>query len=156
MVVMDVLSDADVLRADKYFAVESNNLAWRLLEAGIHGDPADTREAMNAAHASAFHWERCGEPINALRAGYLLTTIYVELGWPQAALWHARQTQAMLLALPDESTPFDRAASLAALSQAFESAEKQEEAAMFRLDAEAHAGALGPEDRALLRHVWGV
>jgi hypothetical protein len=149
-----VLSDQEIVAADKYFAVEGNNLAWKLLEQGGPSDATSIREILDAAHASAFHWERCGEPVNALRAAYLLTTVYTRLGWAQSALWHAQETHTMLLGLPDEATIFDRAASLTALSQAFELADKPEEAAMFQLDADSHLDSLALEERAIIQIYW--
>lgn len=151
-----MLSEQEAHAADRYFAVEANNQAWKLLESGAGKDPARVRDVVNAAHASAYHWERCGEPINALRSAYLLTSVMTAVGWSQSAMWHAQETHAMLLGLPDEVPLFDRAASLVALSQAYELAGKEEEAAVFLLDAESLAGGLEAEDRAVLRIYWGL
>ncbi len=90
-------SDPDATAAHRRHAVECNNLAWRLSEQAERS-AAEDEEMLNAAHASAFHWSRAGNELNAARAWMLLGRVHALLGNGQAALRYARQCHDYLAA----------------------------------------------------------
>ena len=59
-------NDEELQKWHRWFAVESNNRAWRLSEAASRSD-AEDNEMLNAAHAAAFHWSKVGTEIHAAR-----------------------------------------------------------------------------------------
>ena len=77
-------------RAHGWLAVELNNLAWQLVEAG-HRSPADAERMIHAAHGVCFHWLQVGNLLNHLRAQWLLTTAYAKEGLAEAAVRHAER-----------------------------------------------------------------
>jgi hypothetical protein len=107
----------DVAQANRWFAVETNNLAWDLLESGTWTD-AQSERMIDAAHAAAFHWSEVGTPLNYLRAQTLLTTMYARLGFTDAALRHAAKCRRASESIGAEQTPWDRACVCAATAEA--------------------------------------
>ena len=69
----------EIEKWNRWFAIESNNLAWTLAE-NPAGDPAQREEMLNAAHASAFHWSRVGSDLHKARADLLLGQVHALLG----------------------------------------------------------------------------
>ena len=62
----------------KRFAARCNNRAWDL--ASRERTPAEDREMLDAAHASAWHWAQVGSELNRMRATMLLADVHAELG----------------------------------------------------------------------------
>lgn len=90
-------SSPDVAAAHRRHAVECNNLAWSLSEQGARS-AAEDEDMLNAAHASAFHWSRAGNELNAARAWMLLGRVHALLGNGREALRYARQSHDYLVA----------------------------------------------------------
>ena len=71
-------------------AVELFNYTWTLLE-----KPERTRDEddlmIHAAHASRFHWDSVGEPVNRARGEWQISRVYAVLGRGEPALHHARR-----------------------------------------------------------------
>ena len=81
----------EIEKWDRWFANETNNIAWTLAEDS--GRTAAQREEMlNAAHASAFHWSRVGSDLNKARADMLLGLVHALLGNGPLAMTHARRS----------------------------------------------------------------
>ena len=72
------------------FAVDLFNAVWALLD-----KPERTREEndtmLNAAHASRYHWEVIGTPVNLVRGEWQLARVYTVIGRPEPAHYHARR-----------------------------------------------------------------
>jgi hypothetical protein len=76
-----------VEEVDRFFAIETNNGTWSLIEKDDRS-PADDVEMIHQAHASCFHWSRVGEPVNVVRAHYLVAKAYFAAGMGESgALW---------------------------------------------------------------------
>jgi hypothetical protein len=81
----------EIERWDRWFASETNNRAWTLVEDPAR-TPAQREEMLNAAHASAFHWSRIGSDLNKARADMLLALVHGLLGNGPLAMTHARRS----------------------------------------------------------------
>jgi len=81
----------DIEKWNRWFAIESNNLAWTLAENPAR-TPAQQEEMLNAAHASAFHWSRVSADLNTARADMLLGQVHALLGNASLAITHARRS----------------------------------------------------------------
>jgi hypothetical protein len=81
----------DIEKWDRWFAIETNNLAWTLAEDPAR-TPAQREEMLSAAHASAFHWSRIGSDLNKARADLLLGLVHGFLGNGPLATTHARRS----------------------------------------------------------------
>ena len=68
----------DITTWHKRFTVETNNRAWDL--AIQPRTPAQDREMLDAAHASAWHWSAIGTELNRMRATMLLAEVHAVLG----------------------------------------------------------------------------
>lgn len=74
----------------RYFAMVSNNRAWELAAQPARSD-AETREMLNAAHASAHHWAQVGTELNRARATYLVAEVHALAGLGASSLRLAEQ-----------------------------------------------------------------
>jgi hypothetical protein len=147
----------DVARADRWFAVETNNLAWDLVE-------KPTRSAMeletlvHAAHAALWHWSRAGGPLNRLRGLVLLAKVHLLAGNADLAGHYAQLglvLSAELAAQPEGGLmPFDRATAFGAAALAARAAGKGAEADRFAGEAAEIAAALDPEDRGVFERLF--
>ena len=81
----------EIEKWDRWFAIESNNIAWTLAEDPAR-TPAQRQEMLHAAHASAFHWSRVGSELNKARADMLLGLVHALLGNGPLAMTHARRS----------------------------------------------------------------
>jgi hypothetical protein len=114
------LSEApfDILQAHRWFAMEANNRAWSLAEAPTRSS-AEIEEMIGAAHTAAWHWHHVGEPLNELRAQFLLTTAYGVAGREEGAALHAEQCLKLSESVGWEQSAFDRACVHGAAALAF-------------------------------------
>ncbi len=78
-------TDTDPASWARYFAMAGNNRAWELA-AQIARSAAEDREMLDAAHASAFHWNAVGTELNRMRAAYLVAEVHALLGFGASAL----------------------------------------------------------------------
>lgn len=85
----------DAQRWHKRFASACNNRAWELSEQ--ERDPAQDREMLDAAHASAWHWARVGTELNRMRATVLLAEVHAALGLGESAMAFADTMRAYFL-----------------------------------------------------------
>ncbi len=78
--------------SERFFAMETNNLAWDLIGKPNRTD-AETEQMIAAAHASFFFWSAVGTPANAARAHGTVGRALVVCGAPTAklALEHAQK-----------------------------------------------------------------
>ena len=80
----------------RHFAIESNNRAWDLAVA-LRTD-AEDQAMLNAAHASAWHWNFVGTELNQMRAKMLLAEVHALLGLGSSALSYATEMRGYFLA----------------------------------------------------------
>jgi hypothetical protein len=108
--------------------VELYNKTWELLEAGAAPD-----EIVDAAHASAFHWERAtGATVaNRARSHWLCSHVYAMLGRPEPALHHAERCLALVQGAPGEMEDFDLPSAYEGLARAHAAAGLRDEARRF-------------------------
>ena len=117
----------DVKRANRWFAVEQNNLAWELIEADRRS-PEQEALMIHAAHGACYHWLESGDLLNHLRAQQLLATAYTMTGDGPSAVRHARMCLALSEQAPaDKLSPFDRACTHGSAAVAFQLAGDQNE-----------------------------
>ena len=79
----------------RYYAMDCNNRAWSL--AVQDRTTADDEEMLNAAHASAYHWNVVGDEIHRIRAKMLLAEVHALLGLGETAMRHADEMRDYLL-----------------------------------------------------------
>lgn len=68
--------------------IELFNHTWDLLDKA-NRTPQEADEMIHAAHASRFHWEKVGGPINHARGEWQISRVYAVLGRAEPALYHA-------------------------------------------------------------------
>ena len=134
----------DIEKANQWFAIELNNLAWELLDVESR-PPADDQRMLHAAHAACHHWSQVGKSLNQQRALGLLVYVHAALGLGQTAQELAAQCLELSKSNGDEQSVFDRATALACAGRAAACAGKNDEAAEFRKQAEQAASALDDE-----------
>lgn len=90
----------------KFFASTANNRAWEL--SVRPRTPAQHREMLDAAHASAWHWSAIGTEQHSMRATMLLAEVHALLGHGASALSYAQKMKAYFLreATPDWELAF--------------------------------------------------
>ena len=74
----------------RQLAVDLFNGVWALLEKPDRSRADDDR-MLHAAHASRYHWEAVGEPVNLVRGEWQCSRVYAMLGRAEPALHHARR-----------------------------------------------------------------
>lgn len=82
----------------RVFAAEANNEAWTLAE--VPPSRVDALALLNAAHASAWHWQAVGNVLNHMRALMLLADAHALAGLGQSALRYADEVRAYFLSEP--------------------------------------------------------
>jgi hypothetical protein len=82
-----------------YFAKVANNRAWQLSVESR--DAAGDREMLDAAHASAWHWQIVGTEVHRMRSAMLLAEVHAALGHGAAAMRYAGTMRDYFLNKPD-------------------------------------------------------
>jgi hypothetical protein len=102
----DAKSFEDATAWHRRFAAASNNRAWDL--SVQNRSAAEDQEMLNAAHASAWHWQKAGTELNRMRATILLAEVHSLLGYGQSALAYAEEMREYFLRVgaPDWETAF--------------------------------------------------
>jgi hypothetical protein len=143
----------DVLRAQRWFAVEFNNRAWDLIE-----QPSRTaeqvQELIHAAHAAAVHWQAVGTPLQAQRAENLLATAYCVAGKPEPALRHAQRCLALSEQNASEESAFDRATAFGCAALAHQLAADELESERLMTLAQSAAEKLEADDRGVFENLY--
>lgn len=85
----DQLIDENIYTWHRRFAVEANNLAWRLSEKTELATEEKT-ELLYAAYAAAHHWSKVGTEEHTARAELLLGRVHALLGHGDLAMKFAR------------------------------------------------------------------
>ena len=82
-----------------YFAKDANNRAWQL--SVEPRDAAREREMLDAAHASAWHWQAVGTELHRMRATMLLAEVHAAVRDGATAMRHARTMRDYFLGKAD-------------------------------------------------------
>jgi hypothetical protein len=80
--------NADLSAWHLYFAKMANNRAWQL--SVEPRDAAGDREMLDAAHASAWHWQVVGGDLHRMRSAMLLAEVHAAVGHGETAMRYAR------------------------------------------------------------------
>jgi hypothetical protein len=83
------------------FAADCNNEAWTLAEKDQR-TPAEDREMLLLAYASAYHWSKVGTPLHNARADVTLAHAHALLGHGPLALEYAQRCLAYFESNPAE------------------------------------------------------
>jgi hypothetical protein len=83
----------------RFFAMEGNNRAWDLANGSL--DAAARSELLDAAHASAWHWQAVGTELNHMRAKMLLAEVHALAGHGATALAYAEEMRRYFLGKGD-------------------------------------------------------
>jgi hypothetical protein len=103
--------------AHREWGKRANMRVWALLGDGVPADDATAREAVDAAHASQWHWQYAGGELEHQRGEWLLSRVYAVTGDGPAALRHAQRCWAITETEGYED--FDRAYACEALARAY-------------------------------------
>jgi hypothetical protein len=145
----------DAVKAHRWFAVESNNSAWPLIEAATR-TPEETDQMLHLAHAAAWHWSVAGAAINQLRADQLLAQAYAVAEHGRLARHFAERARALIEKEIEGLTPFDRAVTAVVMCRALECDGQTIEGASWRAKAIEEAQRLTEEeDRQVLVRLLG-
>lgn len=136
----------DLARAQRWFAVECNNVAWDLLDKP-NRTADETERLLHAAHASVHHWLAAGNELNQLRGLVLLANVYAGAGLGEGAVRYAEQALSLSTVADETQSVFDRATTLAAASRAYSVSEDLALASEFFTLAQQAAAKLDAEDR---------
>lgn len=69
------LTQEDIQKANKWFAIECNNGAWELASKPDL-TTEQKHELLLTAYASVYHWSKVGEPVNVARGEMLLAHVH--------------------------------------------------------------------------------
>lgn len=96
---LNVPDNSDLSAWHLYFAKTANNRAWQLSVEPRDG--AGDREMLDAAHASAWHWQIVGTEIQRMRSAMLLAEVHAALGHGATAMRYAVMVRDYFLGKPD-------------------------------------------------------
>lgn len=97
------------------FAVDLFNLTWNLMEKPDRSQ-AETDRMIHAAHASRYHWEIIGEPVNLARGEWQVSRVYALLQRAEPCLYHAKRCHQ--ITLENNLQDFDLAFAYEAMARA--------------------------------------
>lgn len=117
----------DVPKAHRWFGVEANNNAWKLLDSPDRS-PEDLERAVHMGHTSLYHWSAIGTAANRARGLCLIAFLHAEIGDGSAAQRWARRCLEEMTAAPEEMKDWDWAFGYEALARALAAAGSREEA----------------------------
>ena len=72
-------------------AVDNFNAVWDLLDKKERSKDEDLL-MIHRAHASRFHWNEIGTPVNMARGEWQISRVYAILNMPSSALYHAERS----------------------------------------------------------------
>lgn len=148
----ETIAPEEVARWNRWFAIECNNLAWRLAEMPARS-AAENDEMLHVAHAAAFHWAKVGTELHQARATMLLGHVHALLGNGAIAMGYARQSFAYVSS--HDSPHWEVAFAHAVLANAAAAAGERELHAQHYARAQALGTALeDAEDRAIFEKTF--
>ena len=124
----------------KQMAVELFNQTWDLMERQDK-DQAEIDRMIHAAHASRYHWEIAGGPVNIARGEWLISRVYALLQRQEPCLYHA--DRCLQVTSENDLKDFDLAFAYEAMARACDLAGDEVETAKYRALAEAAGADIG-------------
>jgi uncharacterized protein YndB with AHSA1/START domain len=127
--------------------VECNNSIWDLV--GEPATPERDEELLRRAYASAYHWQRAArrEPVNEIRARYMLSKVHHLTGQQERALHYADSGMALCVEL--DIADFDLAYAHEARARSLQALGRTDDAAVAWVAAKGTPVA-DPEDREIV------
>lgn len=110
------MSDQDSQTLHRIYAIDLFNLTWDLMEKADRSQMEIDR-MIHAAHASRYHWEVVGEPVNLARGEWQISRVYAILGRSEPCYYHAQRC--LQLTLDNNLQDFDLAFAYEAMARAF-------------------------------------
>ena len=129
----------------KALAVELFNLTWSLIDQEDK-KPSEIDRMIHAAHASRYHWEIAGGPVNIARGEWQVSRVYALCHRIEPCLYHAKRC--LKVTLDNGLKDFDLAFAYEAMARACDLAGDADERAKYSsLAEEAGAEISEPGDR---------
>ena len=139
---------APAVTDERQLAADLFNGVWSLMETEDR-TPAQDDRMLHMAHASRYHWEQVGGPVNLARGEWLCSRVYAVLRRPEPALHHGRRV--LEICQENGIGDWDLAFAHEAIARAHAVAGDRQAAAEARDAAQAAAGQIADaEDRDLL------
>lgn len=113
----------------KQMAVSLFNSTWDYLDKKERTD-REKETMIHMAHASRYHWEVIGKPINLARGDWQVSRVYSVLGRFEPALHHAKQS--LDVCLQEEIKDFDLAFAYEAMARAYKIGNLMEESIKYK------------------------
>lgn len=132
------MTDQENIEMHKKLGIDLFNLTWNLIERDERSQ-ADVDRLINAVHASRYHWEIAGKPVNIARGEWLISRVYAVLNRTEPCLYHA--DRCLHITLENDLQDFDLAFAYEAMARACDLAGDDVETAKYMTLAE-EAGAL--------------
>ena len=98
-------------------AVELFNTTWDLIEQDKK-EAAEIDRMIHAAHASRYHWEIVGKPVNLARGEWLISRVYALCQRAEPCLYHANCC--LQVTLDNALKDFDLAFAYEAMARAYD------------------------------------
>lgn len=150
----DGVAPEELAKWNRWFAIETNNRAWRLSESTLRTQAEDA-EMLHSAHAAALHWSKVGTELHNIRATMLLAHVHALLGLGATALPYARR--AFDYVRSHDSPPWEVAFAHAVLANAAAAAGNRElHAEHYGTARELGARLEPPEERAIFEATFRV
>lgn len=130
--------------AHRAFATGYNGKVWDLL-AKPDRTPEEGAVMLHLAHASCAHWLAAGDESSHQRGEWLVSRVNAVLGYPEAALRHARTCMDLTMRFPERMAEFDRAYAFEALARAHALAGDRSEALLYLGKARKAGAAIGDD-----------
>lgn len=139
------MADQNLNDIHRKLAVELFNLTWDLMDK-TDRSPVETDRMIHAAHASRYHWEIVGQPVNLARGEWQVSRVYAILQRAEPCLFHAGRC--LQITLDHNLQDFDLAFAYESMARAYRLAGNAPETENYLSLAEkAGAKIKDPEDR---------
>lgn len=86
---MTKLSEETIKDFHKKFAINEFNRTWDLIDKKNRTKQEDV-EMIHTAHASRYHWDKVGEPLQFQRGEWQISRVYSILNLNESALYHGK------------------------------------------------------------------
>lgn len=112
----------------KQFAISCFNDTWKILEKENASDD-EICEGIRLAHASTWHWSKCGDALNQQRGEWICSRVYAHFGFGDMALYYAKRCYD--LTLQHDFKDFDLGYGLEAMARAYSVLKNKQETKKF-------------------------
>jgi len=126
----------------KKMGIDLFNQTWDLIDKK-EKTQGEIDRMIHCAHASRYHWEIAGGPVNIARGEWQISRVYALLKRAEPCLYHAERC--LQVTLENDIKDFDLAFAYEAMARAYSISKDKEETASYYSQAE-EAGALSADD----------